>query len=339
MDYGQLFKRGWNILWNHKFLWLLGFLAALGGNSISGQASFNFSGGGGGGGSTTGPMDPEIEQFFEGLAQGNFPPLPAAFQAIFTAIIVFICCATLFFIIMYFVRLVAEGGMIHAVVDIEAGRTSSFGQAMAGGRPHLLPFWGTRLLLGLPNFLVALLFFIVIGSIVVSALRAPASFEPRTLLVAVPILLCSGLILFPYSLFIALIIPISQRGIALQRMGVLDSIRHAWQILKQNTAEVLILAVIYVLGGMLFGIVVALVTLPFVALTALPLIFTIFEQNAPGFFQIALFVIGIIVAAILSAVLSAVFVSYRSTTFTLAYLDFTGSAPAKEPAAPLPEAA
>ena len=38
MDYGQLFRRGWEIVWQNKYLFVLGFLAALGagGNGGSG---------------------------------------------------------------------------------------------------------------------------------------------------------------------------------------------------------------------------------------------------------------------------------------------------------------
>jgi hypothetical protein len=31
MDYGYILRRAWQILWQHKILWLFGFLASLGG--------------------------------------------------------------------------------------------------------------------------------------------------------------------------------------------------------------------------------------------------------------------------------------------------------------------
>ena len=46
MDYGEIITRAWNITWKNKFLWVLGFLAALtsiGSNSNSIQNSYNES--------------------------------------------------------------------------------------------------------------------------------------------------------------------------------------------------------------------------------------------------------------------------------------------------------
>ena len=44
MEYGKIFSRAWNICWNHKFLFLLGFLAILGtgGSGSSGNANYSF---------------------------------------------------------------------------------------------------------------------------------------------------------------------------------------------------------------------------------------------------------------------------------------------------------
>jgi hypothetical protein len=41
MDYGKLLRRSWEILWEHKFLFLLGVLVAL---SSSGSSGFSSSG-------------------------------------------------------------------------------------------------------------------------------------------------------------------------------------------------------------------------------------------------------------------------------------------------------
>ena len=42
MDYGQLLSRAWNIIWEHKFLILLGVLVALG-SAGGGGSNANFS--------------------------------------------------------------------------------------------------------------------------------------------------------------------------------------------------------------------------------------------------------------------------------------------------------
>jgi len=39
MNYGDTLKRGWQLTWNNKWLWLLGFLAALGGGGGFGSSA------------------------------------------------------------------------------------------------------------------------------------------------------------------------------------------------------------------------------------------------------------------------------------------------------------
>ena len=45
MDYGNLLKRSWDIVWHNKFMFILGFLAALGsgGSNPSSRANGNFN--------------------------------------------------------------------------------------------------------------------------------------------------------------------------------------------------------------------------------------------------------------------------------------------------------
>ena len=47
MDYGNLLKRSWDIVWHNKFLFILGFLAALGSGGTNGnrggQGNFNYT--------------------------------------------------------------------------------------------------------------------------------------------------------------------------------------------------------------------------------------------------------------------------------------------------------
>ena len=43
MDYGKLLTRAWNIIWEHKFLILLGVLVALGGTGGGSNVNLNLS--------------------------------------------------------------------------------------------------------------------------------------------------------------------------------------------------------------------------------------------------------------------------------------------------------
>ncbi|MEM7800163.1 MAG: hypothetical protein AAF633_13300 [Chloroflexota bacterium] len=74
MDYGKIFQRGITIVWEHKFLWILGFLAAIGGSSASAtnnaqfNTNFNFpTSGGGSSDFNEEDFEAEAEAFFRGI--------------------------------------------------------------------------------------------------------------------------------------------------------------------------------------------------------------------------------------------------------------------------------
>src|SRR5574341_1614533 len=69
MDYGAILQRAWEIVWNNKFLILLGVLVAF---STGGGSSGNFGGGSGGGDGGEPPFDgtePGIEEDFGDLTE------------------------------------------------------------------------------------------------------------------------------------------------------------------------------------------------------------------------------------------------------------------------------
>ncbi len=328
MDYNHIFKRGWTIVWTHKFLWALGFLAALGGGSGSSRSQSNFSTSFPSGGPGRPGIEAELERFIESLGQGEMPAvIPTMVQNILIGLAILIGCVALFTIVFYFVRLAAEGGLIHAVVEIESDRPTGFTRAMSSGWPHLLRFWGVRLLLGLPNIAAFAIFVAGAITFIYSVSSQPGQF-PAGIGTMISLVLCATCVLGPYTLFISLLIPISQRGIALQDQGVLDSIRQAWELLRRQPGEILLLALIYVVVGILIAFLVGVIVLPILIATGGPLFVTAIQGDFPAAWQYVVLGMGILAAAILNSAIHAVWISYRSTTFTLAYLELAGLMPA-----------
>ncbi|UCC54472.1 MAG: hypothetical protein JSV68_10990, partial [Anaerolineaceae bacterium] len=107
MDYGNILRRSWDVIWNHKFMLVLGFLAALGSGASGG-------GGGGGGGDTGYTFDGSEFEAMPEIAE-NLGAIIAAASAIILGLV---CFFFILAIVLWLVRLTAQAGMIDAAARL-----------------------------------------------------------------------------------------------------------------------------------------------------------------------------------------------------------------------------
>src|SRR5437763_15504823 len=118
-DFGGNLRRAWQITWQHKILWLLGILSAIGAS----RASLNFRGP-----SFTNNFNPNAPDFFPRL-QRNFPNLN---QSAFIAIVLGALCLILIIgLVLYVLHVIGRGGLIGGVQQADTTGQISFGQAWA----------------------------------------------------------------------------------------------------------------------------------------------------------------------------------------------------------------
>lgn len=330
MDYTALLKRAASIVWNNKFLWALGFLAALGGNTMNGGGnsgtSFNFPSGSGSSPSPgSGPSDAEMEAFAEELFQGGdpFTAMPEMLAGIASLIFLLICCLLIFFIVMWFVRQVAEAGMIQSVFNIEAGQQMNFGEAMSTGMDSLWRYVSINILLKfIPGVFIAIIAggmaFMFVGAAVAESEEAILGAVGTMFACLFPLLCVFGI----YNLWVTLVYPFAQRGVTLQDLGVMDSIKHGWQTLKDNFTPIFLLGILFLAISFVVGLGLFLVYLPILGVTFLPIIFTLIAEETIGAGSVAVAGFGFFLIIIISALVNAILVAYRSTVFTLAYTEF-----------------
>ncbi len=320
MDFGDLFKRGWQITWNNKFLYVLAFLAALGGSGSSG----------GGGGSSrvnnipTGNSGSEEFGAFEDLLNEfgfDFGSFESALPTIIGTAAAIICALLIVRIVLWLIRMVSEAGMIKSVAEINGGGSSNFKKAFTDGRAFLSPiFVCNLLLLIIPIAFVlallglgALLFFGGLGN-----------FDDFSPLIFIPII-CLGCLLVPYGFIVGLIYPIAQRGIVFKGMDAWASIKYGWQFLKKHAADILILGFLFTIVGFIVNIVALVASIPLLIGAGLPVFFAFMEGDTPGAGAIGLLVAGLIAMIVVAAAVSSIFIAFRSATFTLAYLELDGT--------------
>ncbi|MGH2535843.1 MAG: hypothetical protein ACRDHL_00445 [Candidatus Promineifilaceae bacterium] len=320
MDYGLLLARAWRVVWNNKFMILLGFLVALGSGSQGFSANFG----------PDQPMaqDPEaFKRFFENIER---------FAAV-GLLVVFL--GLLLVVVFWLVRLVAAGGLIAAAADIAAGEERTLRGALGRGFEKLpglaaisLIFWGPFVLVGGLVFLLAAITGFAGFEALLRGAPDPevgAAFGSLGLIVVCGILLAC--LLAPIWLVLSLIYPFAQRGLVLGNLSPTAGIKHGWAFLRQNAGEVIILALIAFAGGIFFSAVAAAVLLPLALAAGLPAMMRMAEGVTMSAGDVLWLVLVFLIGTLIAAAVNSLYYALRSTAATLFYQELTakGALPAE----------
>lgn len=241
MDYGKTINRAVNIVWENKFLILLGILAALGSGTLGG--------GGGGGGNGNGNGQPFADP-------GQFDPEIGGLAA--GALIVLLCVVALVAIALWVVSTVARGGLIAGVDAIESSQKSSFGKAWRAGWQKIWTLLGIGFLPALPGLLLFVLGIFALGAY--GGILALFGEEFAAPLGVAELGILGGLlacIVIPIVLALTILRNFAERACMLEDLGVVDAYRRGASVLMGNLGEALILfllqiAIFIVLGILLF---------------------------------------------------------------------------------------
>ena len=296
MNYGDTLKRGWQLAWNNKWLWLLGFLAALGGGSGAASNS-NYR------------MDPST-------TPGTISPEMAAGL---TGVALLLCCVGIIVgILLWLVSLASKGGLITGVAELDRGQPSSFGRAFRQGWKKLLPLVGMTLLVFAVVIVLGIILAIGFAGTLAAALGAGASMDSNALAgllgTAGFVFLCLLCLLIPLTLVLNLIYAFAYRGIMLRDMPVMDSIRHGWRVVRENVGEILLLGLIFFVVNLIIGA-VATGIIGLLGISS-GLFGLMMSGGEPTTTQIVAGIVGVLATFIIFAIISAIFTTWRSATFT-----------------------
>ena len=308
MDYGKIVSDGWKITWENKYLWVLGFLAALTSSRTNSSSNYSNS------------FDPE-----------TFDPEQLALLG--GAMVAVICFAMVVGLILWVVGIVARGGLITAVYKISNGKQMTLGQALSAGTERIWTLLGMNILLAIPAiiFIAAIFGFVAFtfaGAGFAAIQQGPggsANFDEAFgagigLGFVFIMLLCCVFVIV--SILLSFINAFAYRGIMIHKMGVMQSLSHSWDLLKQNGSEVLILSILFGLIGFGFSMLVAVIFVPIALVAMAPMIATSIsgEMSAASFAYMA----GAgLCLGVFGAIFSAILVTWQSATFTLAYKEWT----------------
>lgn len=250
MEYSKLLNRAFMIVWEHKFLIVLGALVALGSCMPGNQVSWRT----------------------DGAGDGNFDfgQLPNIEREIFRqfalpALIVVIGILLVIALMIWAIALVARGSLIVGVDAIERGEVSSFALAWSAGWPRVVRLIGIGLVPGIPLLILLMTGLIAAGllagflTLFNLDLGTPAAIGWGT---AALVMAC---IAAPVALVLSLLRIFAERACMLEGLGVMDSYRRGLTVVWTNLGNALPLFIIQIaisigLGIVLFvpGIVMAL---------------------------------------------------------------------------------
>ncbi len=237
MDFERILIRPLEIVWEHKFLILLGILVALG-------SAGSTPGGGGGGATPTEPGEPQYDQDWledfsleEGLA--------------LTIGIVVVLLIIVLALVVWVISLVARGGLIAGVNAVESGHPITFGQAFAAGWDRKWTLLGIGILPAIPGLLlgiggaVLLLTQLGLTSLISEDLLPMAGASAGIMIGA---LVC---LILPFVFLLSILQFFANRACMLENLGVMDSYRRGWNVITENLKEFAVLAVIWLILNIL----------------------------------------------------------------------------------------
>jgi hypothetical protein len=245
MEYGKLLNRAWNVIWNNKFLILLGVLVALGTAGGSGPLNWRTSWPEG----NVHILDqgfrlPDLEQ------ELGLPPMLVA-----VGVAVLVGIALVVGITLWALATVARGGLIAGAGAIDAGGASSFAQAFRAGWDKGWTLIAIGILPAIPGLILAILGAAgAVGYLGFARLNVgSAALPPNAALVGgLAGLAC---LLVSAAIVLSLLRTFADRACMLENMGTFASYRRGVEVLLQNVGPALVLFLLQIAISIGLGIV------------------------------------------------------------------------------------
>ncbi len=288
MDPIKILKRAWHILWNYRTLWVFGLILALttaGSSGGSGNSGTRFSGNG----NSQNYQLPEnwregLSKFFEAAGKGwtkllheGLPALGIS-QGELTALLwiaaLFILVMFVIGIVMAIAHYVSETAVIRMVDEYEATDSKMtvrqgfrIGWSRTSWRLFLI-----NLIVHIPVFLL-LIVMAAIGFMIYTMVAGQGgSFAVPGVIAGIGAAFLAIFVVVIVSIFLGLLRHFFWRASALEDLGVIDSLRRGFEMVRENWKNVGLMWLIMIGLGILWipvSIIAIIVTLPIVVITAI----------------------------------------------------------------------
>ncbi|MCW5875980.1 MAG: hypothetical protein KIS85_03770 [Anaerolineales bacterium] len=291
MDLGRILTRAWQIIWQHKVLWIFGILASCAGGGGGGGGGF------GGSSNVSEPQNfgPQFEQFGRNLE--NF--LESGGWVLIAGIF---CLLLLIGILAWVVGIFGKVGLIRGVLRAEDGQPINFRALSGDARAQLGSALGLNLVLGLIAFLGA------VGLLLLGI--------PLGVLTLGFGLICLVCLVVPLAIVFSIYSEVANVALVKERLSINEALGKSWSLLRSQPGPLAGLAIALFIIGVLASLVMLL---PLVVVFA-PILFTIFTD--PDAMSRGFLIAGVLFLLVLPILLllQGILVSYIQSVWTLGYL-------------------
>jgi hypothetical protein len=276
MDYVKILKRAWETTWRYRVLWVFGIILAL--TTASGGGS---SGGGGSNGGNAGNgAFPPSGKFPWPPGKFDWPPsgmpwpeVPASITNMLIMIGIGLACVTLLLVIVGTIaRYVAETALIRLVDDHEeTGQKRSIreGFRMGWSRTSLRLFL-IKLLITLPTVAAFFLLLLIAGAPLLVWLTESTALRVSGTVATIGLFFLFVFLAIVVGAALSLLIKFFWRACVLEGLGVTDSIRHGFDMVRRHLKDVVIMWLLMI--GVRIGWAIALVLITIVLIPVILLL-------------------------------------------------------------------
>jgi hypothetical protein len=243
-----------------------------------------------------------------------------------------LCLAILVGIAIWVVSVIARGGLIAGVHQVEEEGATTFGEAWRAGAARFWTLFGISVLAALPLILLVVIGIVVFVAMIAGGVALSDISKGGALGVILPTILCGGTLCcgaIILGVILGQVRLYAERAAVLEGLTWIEAFKRGWDVLKANLGPTIILWLIFfviglVLASLIFMVMLALFV-PFVAVLA---------NVDPGPWLIAPVGCGGLLAIIVAALVGSIVETFTSATWTLAYRELTGvtAQPLLEPA-------
>lgn len=283
MDPVKILKRAWHILWSYRALWVFGLILALatagssGGGSNSGMR-YSYDGE-----SRQMPLPEdmrqgmqefvrEMERFFdEGPGQVDIPQ--AELTALIWIIVVFVALMFVLGIVVAIARYVAETAVIRMVDEYESTDTKMtvrqgfrIGWSRTSWRLFLI-----NLIVSLPAILLVLVLLFVGIGIFFAVTNGNTTFTAFSVIAMIGVVFMLVFAVVILSIFLHLLRHFVWRACALEGLGVRESFRRGWALVRENWKSIGLMWLVMIGLGTAWAIasiILFIITIPLLIVTA-----------------------------------------------------------------------
>ena|GEM_PF-2259724 len=301
LDYVKLATQSLKNAWEHKFLWLFGFFVA--GSDFSGI--FNLIG--------RIPSERDFRRRWD-FDFHDFRDLEdiMPFGIDLELILMLIAAAFLLWIFFLIMSFLSEGALIQGISQKQLGQPVNFGQCWSKGVDK---FWRVLVILILTGLAMVIPIVFVILLLIPAFIASPAFGLILLFLMVLPVILA---IIFVFESICAWGI----RSAVLDDVQCFDAIGKGWQMLRENFGKTFGVALTTTIVQIVYGIAC------FIGVLIVAIPFILIGLGSP----IGAIVMGAPFLLIIIVLISAYIGLFKSSIWTIAYMQITGKTESAAPA-------